>query len=81
MNRPVSGIAITSAIRYAVWIQLMASGEMASACWIVGNDVATTWISRMAMNMPRHISRKPAHVATAGRGPICRRAHGALRAS
>ena len=27
--------------------------------WIVGNEVATTWMSRMAMNMPRHIRRKP----------------------
>jgi hypothetical protein len=42
----------------------MASGEIASACWIDGSDVATTWMSRMAMNMPRHIRTKPIHVPT-----------------
>ena len=31
-----------SAIRYAVWIQLIASRDIASACWIVGSEVATT---------------------------------------
>ena len=42
VNQPVSGIAVISAIRYAVWIQLIASGDIASACWIAGNEVATT---------------------------------------
>src|ERR1044072_8633509 len=41
----------------------MASGEIASASWIVGSDVATTWTSRRAMNMPRHIRTKPNQVA------------------
>src|ERR1700721_505948 len=44
----------------------MASGEIASACWIAGSDVATTWMSRIAMNMPRHIRTKPNHVAAPG---------------
>src|SRR5208282_4143433 len=35
---------------------------MASASWIVGNDVATTWTSRIAMNMPMHIVAKPIQV-------------------
>ncbi len=42
VSHPVSGMAMISAIRYAVWIQLIASGDIASACWIVGIDVATT---------------------------------------
>ena len=35
-----------------------------SACWIVGSDVATTWMSRIAMNMPMHIVAKPIQVAS-----------------
>src|SRR5206468_4490261 len=62
--QPVSGMAMISAIRYAVWIQLIASGEIFSAFWIVGNEVATTWMSRIAMNMPKHIRLKPNQVAT-----------------
>ena len=42
VSQPVSGMAVISAIRYAVWIQLMASGDIASACWIAGSEVATT---------------------------------------
>ena len=42
VSQPVSGMAMISAIRYAVWIQLIASGEIFSAFWIVGNEVATT---------------------------------------
>ena len=64
VSQPVSGIAMISAIRYAVWIQLIASGEIFSALWIVGSEVATTWMSRIAMNMPKHIRLKPNQVAT-----------------
>src|SRR5450432_2665843 len=63
VSHPVNGIAMISAIRYAVWIQLISSGEIASASWIVGSEVATTWMSRIAMNMPRHIRTKPIQVA------------------
>jgi hypothetical protein len=35
-----------SAIRYAVWIQLICSWAKPSERWIVGSDVATTWTSR-----------------------------------
>src|SRR5215203_1548277 len=45
VSQPVSGMAMTSAIRYAVWIQLILSGDIASAVWIDGSDVATTWMS------------------------------------
>src|SRR5271156_5670658 len=37
---------------------------MASASWIVGNDVATICTSRIAMNMPTHMAAKPIHVRT-----------------
>src|ERR1043166_8284760 len=42
----------------------MASGDIASACWMVGSEAATTWMSRIAMNIPTHIRTKPNHVAT-----------------
>ena len=48
---------------------------MPSASWIVGRDVATTWMSRIAMNMPRHINRKAAQVENPGaamRGAVAR---------
>ena len=67
VRKPVSGIAITSAMRYAVWIQLIWSGRIASADWIAGSEVATTWMSRIAMNMPTHIMAKPAQTAGARR--------------
>ena len=35
---------------------------MSSACWIVGNDVATTCTSRTAMNMPMHIMANPIQI-------------------
>src|SRR5580700_6672351 len=35
---------------------------MPSASWIVGNDVATIWMSRMAMNIPMHMLAKPSQV-------------------
>src|SRR4051812_32151983 len=41
---------------------------MSSACWMVGSEVATTWMSRIAMNIPRHIAAKPIQVASVGRG-------------
>src|SRR4051812_32445207 len=31
---------------------------------MVGSDAATTWMSRIAMNMPTHIRTKPNQVAT-----------------
>jgi hypothetical protein len=34
---------------------------------MVGSDVATTWTSSTAMNMPTHIAAKPIQVAALGR--------------
>ena len=42
VSQPVSGMAMISAIRYAVWIQLIASRDIESASWIAGSEVATT---------------------------------------
>src|SRR6476646_11728200 len=35
---------------------------MASASWITLSEVTTTWISRIAMNMPMHMAANPAQV-------------------
>ncbi len=37
----------------------MRSGEMLSADWMLVSELATTWMSRMAMNMPTHMAAKP----------------------
>ena len=51
---------------------------MSSAAWIVGSEVATTWISRTAMNMPRHIAPKPAQALSEGFGPARLAAYGVM---
>ena len=40
----------------------MRSGAMPSADWMAGKDVTTTWMSSIAMNIPRHMEAKPAQV-------------------
>ncbi len=35
---------------------------MFSADWIFVSELATTWMSRIAMNMPMHMAEKPIHV-------------------
>ena len=57
-RKPESGIATTSAIRYEVCTQVISSLEAASPAWISDSDADTTWMSRNAMNMPKHIARK-----------------------
>ena len=39
----------------------MRSAPIFSAAWITGSEVMTIWISRIAMNMPKHMAAKPAH--------------------
>ena len=41
VSRPLSAMAITSVIKYAVWIQLSRSIGMPRACEILGNAAAT----------------------------------------
>src|SRR5690242_11608548 len=51
-RKPDSGIAITSAIRYAVCTH-DTSVELADRpAWMSDSEADTTWMSRIAMNMP-----------------------------
>src|SRR4030088_274622 len=56
-RNPDSGIAITSAIRYAVWTH-DTSVELADRpAWISVSDAETTWMSRIDMNIPNTMMR------------------------
>src|ERR1700760_1304342 len=51
-RKPDSGIAITSAIRYAVWTH-DTSVELADRpAWMSDSEADTIWMSRIDMNMP-----------------------------
>src|SRR5437868_15382796 len=54
---PDSGIAITSAIRYEVCTHDTSLELADSPAWISDSDADTTWMSRMAMNMPKTMIR------------------------
>src|SRR6202790_5096581 len=56
-RKPDSGIAITSAIRYAVWTH-DTSVELADRpAWISVSDAETIWMSRIDMNIPNTMMR------------------------
>src|SRR5471032_3561179 len=56
-RNPDSGIAITSAIRYAVWTH-DTSDELADRpAWISVSEAETTWMSRIDMNIPNTMMR------------------------
>src|ERR1700681_2235166 len=56
-RNPDNGIAITSAIRYEVWTH-DTSVELADRpAWISVSDAETTWMSRIAMNIPNTMIR------------------------
>src|SRR5450631_4009672 len=56
-RNPDSGIAITSAIRYAVWTH-DTSDELADRpAWMSVSDAETIWMSRIAMNIPNTMMR------------------------
>ena len=57
-RKPESGIATTSAIRYEVCTQVTSSAEAARPAWISESEAETTWMSRNAMNMPKHMATK-----------------------
>ena len=57
-RKPDSGMATTSAIKYDVCTQVISSLEAARPAWISESEADTTWMSRKAMNMPKHIARK-----------------------
>src|SRR4051794_41130420 len=71
---PDSGMAITSAIRYEVCTHDTSLELADSPAWISDSDAETTWISRIAMNMPNTMIKN----ATSRRGTIFSDAGSAL---
>src|SRR5215475_6037841 len=72
-RKPDSGIAITSAIRYAVWTH-DTSVELADRpAWMSDSEAETIWMSRIDMNMPNTMIRN----ATSRRGAMRSSAAGA----
>src|ERR1700730_12664976 len=70
-RNPNSGIAITSAIRYAVWTQDTSLELADRPAWMSVNDAETIWMSRIDMNIPNTmirnaISRRGAMRSAAG---------------
>src|SRR5271154_1441823 len=63
-RNPDSGIAITSAIRYAVWTHDTSVELADKPAWISVSDAETIWMSRIDMNMPNTMMRN----ATSRRG-------------
>src|SRR5262249_35687513 len=57
-RKPDNGIATTSATRYAVCTHGISSLEAARPAWISASDADTIWVSRRAMNMPKHMAMK-----------------------
>src|SRR3569623_496002 len=58
-SMPDSGIMMTSAIRYAVCTQAISSDPALSPAWMSLSELDTTWMSRMAMNMPTTMKKHP----------------------
>src|ERR1700694_316346 len=56
-RNPDSGIPITSAIRYAVCTQDTSDALADRPAWISVSDAETTWMSRIATNLPNTIVR------------------------
>src|ERR1700719_30961 len=56
-RNPDKGIAITSAIRYAVCTHDTSLELAESPAWISDNDAETIWMSRIDMNIPNTMMR------------------------
>src|SRR6266478_9500418 len=56
-RNPDNGIAITSAIRYAVWTHDTSLELADRPAWISESDAETTWMSRIDMNIPNTMMR------------------------
>src|SRR3954467_14169606 len=65
-RNPDSGIAITSAIRYEVWIHDTSLELAERPAWISASDAETIWMSRIDMNIPNTMIRN----ANSRRGEI-----------
>src|SRR5262245_6195656 len=56
-RNPDNGIAMTSAIRYEVCTHGISSADADRPAWISCSEDDTIWMSRSAMNMPKHMAR------------------------
>ena len=56
-RNPDSGIAITSAIRYAVWTHDTSLELADRPAWMSVSEAETTWMSRIDMNIPNTMIR------------------------
>src|ERR1700726_90559 len=56
-RKPDNGIAITSAIRYAVWTHDTSLELADRPAWISVSDAETIWMSRIDMNIPNTMMR------------------------
>src|SRR3982074_1815288 len=56
-KNPDSGIAITSAIKYAVWTHDTSLEDADKPAWISDSDAETIWMSRIDMNIPNTMIR------------------------
>src|SRR6202041_2911905 len=66
-RNPDNGIAITSAIKYAVWTHDPPVELADRPAWISVSDAETIWMSRIDMNIPNTMIRN----ATSRRGSTC----------
>src|SRR3977135_4450606 len=66
-RNPESGIAIPSAIRYAVWTHDTSLEEAERPAWMSDSDAETIWMSRIDMNIPNTMMRN----ANSRRGETC----------
>src|SRR6201746_738833 len=74
-RNPDSGIAITSAIRYAVWTHDTSVELADKPAWMSVSDAETIWMSRIDMTIPNTMIRN----ATSRRGAM--RSDGAAAAA
>src|SRR5262249_58765779 len=65
-RKPESGIAITSAIRYAVWTHDTSLELADRPAWMSESEADTIWMSRIDMNIPNTMIRN----ATSRRGAM-----------
>src|ERR1700733_10717182 len=56
-RNPDNGIAITSAIRYAVWTHDTSVELADKPAWMSVSDAETIWMSRIDMNIPNTMMR------------------------
>src|SRR5664279_3287779 len=84
-RNPDSGMAITSAIRYAVWTHDTSLALADRPAWISESEAETTWMSRIDMNIPntmmRNANSRRGAMRSAGAAAACIIEGGAVVAS